>query len=847
VKFLSSKRRVAIALVVVLALFVIRPGASHLKSRIILSISSAVGRPVDIGSVHIRLLPRPGFDLENLVVYDDPAFGAEPMLRASEVTAALRLTSLLRGRLEISRLDLTEPSLNLSHGDNGHWNIESLLERTARIPLAPTGKAKLEPRPGFPYIEGTSGRINLKHGAEKQPYAFTNADFSLWQESDNTWGARLKAQPFRSDMNLNDTGLLQMSATWQRAESIQDMPLQVNLEWNRAQVGQLTKLVTGADQGWRGTILLDVALTGSPAKLQISGYASVDDFRRYDITSGKPLHMSASCDSQYSSLTHEFRQVMCSAPVGNGLITLTGDTGFPGTHQYSFAITAENVPASAFTTLAERVKKNLPDDLTADGTLHATLSMHEDTSTGTALRWQGRGEIADFRLTSAANKSEMGAFTLPFLVAGRQSIRAQQSLHNASAMQSPQGVQIEIGPFPLGGPHAGSPVARGWINRSGYNFQLTGDADIPRTLRLARLLGLPAMTATAEGSARLDLKIGGSWRSPGNESAGFSGPQVTGSAKLRNLQIAARGFGGPVEVVSADLQLRPDSTRVEHLNAKLAGSLWSGSLQLPRGCPTLQLCSVRFTLSANQVALSDLNEWVHPSPKQRPWYRVLEPSAEPHAPLLSSLQGEGRITVDRFRLEKIEAANVSADVSLGSGKLQISNLRGDLLGGQLQGEWAIDSTVKPAMCQGAGSVSGISLADVADAMNDGWVGGTAGAKYELQSTCSGDFWQSAQGVLQVDVRDGILPHISIGDGQDSLRINRLSGKAQLRSGKIEITETKLVSPEGTYQLSGTASLKQDVDLKLTHGSSLTAAGYAIKGTLSDPRVSPLAEVQARLK
>ena len=56
--------------------------------------SSALGRSVDIGSVHLRLLPRPGFDLENLVVYDDPAFGAEPMLRASEVTAALRLDFL---------------------------------------------------------------------------------------------------------------------------------------------------------------------------------------------------------------------------------------------------------------------------------------------------------------------------------------------------------------------------------------------------------------------------------------------------------------------------------------------------------------------------------------------------------------------------------------------------------------------------------------------------------------------------------------------------------------------------------------------------------------------------------
>jgi uncharacterized protein involved in outer membrane biogenesis len=141
---------IAVAAVILLALFVLRPGASPLKSRIITSISAGVGRPVDIGSVEIRLLPWPGFDLENLVVYDDPAFGAEPILRASEVTAALRLTSLVRGRIEIARLELSEPSLNLVHTDDGKWNLAALLERTAHIPLAPTGKSKTEHRPAFP-------------------------------------------------------------------------------------------------------------------------------------------------------------------------------------------------------------------------------------------------------------------------------------------------------------------------------------------------------------------------------------------------------------------------------------------------------------------------------------------------------------------------------------------------------------------------------------------------------------------------------------------------------------------------------------------------------------------------
>src|ERR1022692_2583980 len=161
---------VVAAALIVLALFLLRPGASRLKSRIIFSISSAVNRPVDIHSVHLRLLPRPGFDLENLVVYDDPAFGAEPMLRAAEVTAALRLTSLLRGRLEIARLSLSEPSVNLVRNGAGLWNLEDFLERADQTHVAPTSKDKAEVRPGFPYIEATLARINFKVGQEKKPY-----------------------------------------------------------------------------------------------------------------------------------------------------------------------------------------------------------------------------------------------------------------------------------------------------------------------------------------------------------------------------------------------------------------------------------------------------------------------------------------------------------------------------------------------------------------------------------------------------------------------------------------------------------------------------------------------------
>ncbi|MGA8763993.1 MAG: AsmA family protein, partial [Candidatus Sulfotelmatobacter sp.] len=397
----SLKQRAAVAVAaMLLVLFFLRPGAQHLKTRIANSVSRALARPVEIGSVHLRLLPRPGFDLKNLVVYEDPAFGAEPMLRAQEVTALVRLTSLARGHLDIARLELTEPSLNLVRRENGHWNLEALLERTARTPLAPTAKSKLEPRPGFPYIEASAGRINFKTGQEKKAYALINADFALWQDSEDTWGVRLKAEPVRTDVGLSDTGLLRMNGRWQRAGRLRDTPLQFSVEWERAQLGQLSKLVSGNDKGWRGGVQLDARLQGTPAALQVSVDASIQDFHRYDIASGQPFRLAAHCDARYSSVDRVLHEVFCSGPVGNGAITAHGDLGLPGTQVAAMALEAEQVPVSALVELARRAKKDLSPDLSAMGTVQGSFTVNEGAPVSGGMQFEGRGEIAGFRLGS---------------------------------------------------------------------------------------------------------------------------------------------------------------------------------------------------------------------------------------------------------------------------------------------------------------------------------------------------------------------------------------------------------------------------------------------------------------
>ncbi|HEY6764702.1 MAG TPA: AsmA family protein [Candidatus Sulfotelmatobacter sp.] len=835
-------------LALLLLLFVLRPGASRLKARIASSIAAALGRPVEIGSVHLRLLPQPGFELEDLIVYDDSSFGSEPLLRAPEVTAALRLTSMLRGRIEIARLDLTEPSLNLVHEVGGRWNLEVLLERAARSPLAPTAKAKSEARPAFPYIEATSGRINVKFGQEKKPYALINADFSLWQDTENTWGARVKGQPFRSDLSLSDTGLVQINGSWQRAENLRQTPLRFSVEWDRAQLGQFTKFLTGADKGWRGAVLVSATLVGTPEKLRVASDGWIRDFRRYDILTGEPVTLAGHCDGFYSSIDRVFREVLCRAPVGAGAITLHGELGLPGSHNYDLVVTTGDLPASALAQLGLRVKKNLPEDLVAEGKVQASFSFSKDAGNPSQARVEGRGKITDLRLVSSMSKTEFSTPSLPFALAGE----VQDNRHPEAQLSGSS--RLQLGPVTLGTGKL-SLSAKGWINRDFYDFSLAGPTDLARALHLAHLFGIPALNTSAEGMAELDLRVAGTWNGWSADNAlSYGPPQVTGSARLKNVRVPIRGTNGPIEISTADIELSDAKVKVSRLKFMAAHAAWTGSLEMPRGCGTPSTCSVQFRLNTNQTSLSELRQWAQ-SDRGGPWYTVLTTSTKNPPSYLGSLRAVGQITVDHLRVQHLEAANVSGNVNLDQGSVTVSDLRGDLLGGTQRGEWKADFTHKPPVYSGSGTYSGISMADFADSMHDPWISGTANGSYRMTASgiSSSEFWRSAEVDADFSLSDGALPHVSLAGDGIGLKVNRFEGRTTSRNGIIEIRDATLDSSCGNFQVTGTASLNREIDFQLKTTSMAnsqgSARGYTITGTLAEPLATALLvrETQAQLK
>jgi AsmA protein len=866
-----------------LIMFLFRPGVYQLRSRIAGSIGRALDRRVTLDNVRLHFLPRPSFDLEGLVIYDDPAFSAEPMIRAQEVSAAIRFRSLLRGRLEIATLSATEPSINLVRNDEGRWNLAILLERNAQIPAAPTEKPASERRPAFPYLEASSARINFKLGQTKKSYALMDADVALWQDSDNSWGARIKAAPVRTDFNLTDTGLLQINATWQRAPSLRSTPMQLAVQWQKGQLGQITKLLSGKDRGWRGGVSFTANLSGTLEALQIESQTAIDGFHRYDIVGSENVRLATVCSGRYNAITITLADLLCESPISGGTFRLRGTFAMVEEQPtYDLTLAVEEVPLTSVVRLLRQAKKQIPGDLTASGLLNAefrtTRSVPIVPEDGLlqhlSQTWSGNGSATNVRLSSNAGKDEFGFGTIPIVLVGAESQGFAQRgrpghprRQEEEADQEPAAPHLRMGPITLA-MNGSSPVnAGGWMSTAGYRFFLRGDVELKDLFRLENVLGLPVARPAAEGSAKLDVNVSGPWQ-------GFAAAVSAGTAQLRNVRAEMHGLNTPIEIGSAAMILTPDAVWMQKIAARTGSTHWSGGVTAPRHCAAPSVvpgaapnCVFQFDLTADELSTGDLAEWFTPHPAKRLWYRILNSNsnsssddAQSSSPLLA-IQVHGNLHIGRFGLKKVLATQVATQVEVDRGKITLTALRAELLGGTHQGNWTIDvpshgvsahdASAQNAFAQtlryhGSGTLHNISLEHVGTLMNDAWIAGTADGKFDVEG--SGDSFHEllarSDGKLQFVMRNGSLPHVEIPGSPVPLSVHRFAGELHLQKGAWNLSAGRLESRGGLYQVSGTASPGNGLDFVLTRADEQS---WTLTGTLAKPNVAPLSHTEANAK
>jgi hypothetical protein len=260
------------ALVAILAAGIIAPylQADRFGKRIQSALEGALGRRVDIGKVRFDLFRGPGFQIENVVIHEDPSIGLEPLARVTTMEVSPSLWWLLRGQIVVSSIRLEDARINLTKtgaaSEPGRWNFERLLN-----------PAHLR---AFPAVSVRAGRINFKFGDSKSVFYLTETDLDV-SPSGREWRIRCEAQPARTDRPARGLGSFSAKGAWRASEAGGLLDLDVHLE--RSGLGEITALLRGSDSGVHGTVSARVRLTGPLRGIRIAGRMNIEDVHRWDL------------------------------------------------------------------------------------------------------------------------------------------------------------------------------------------------------------------------------------------------------------------------------------------------------------------------------------------------------------------------------------------------------------------------------------------------------------------------------------------------------------------------------------------------------------------------------------
>lgn len=491
---------------------------NRFQRRIATSIGESLGRPVHLDSVSLTVLPLPGFTLVNLVVAEDPGFGSEPVIRANEVQATLRLQSLWGRRVEFSTITFKEPSVNLVHRADGKWNLEGILLQASRIQAAPTAQAKAGPAPRFPYIEATGARVNLKQGMEKLPIALTEADFALWLPSPQEWRLRLQGHPARTDTNASDTGIFQMEGTLGHAGSLLEVPINLSGEWRNAPLGEASRVVMGRDMGLRGQVTVSATVKGTVGESAVTAKLKLGDARRAEFVPERALNVEMECLGDATEAFHTFEEVRCSWPPA-GATGLLGGAGpqmlavlgsVPDVRRMGLAtveVGSPGVPAGTLVDWLRIASARVPADLTAAGTMSASFTYEHG--------WTGR--LAGTGVSLSSTRAGLSVLTLGEV--GLQSVAAvKASSKRGHVVEAVPAGGFVLAPVLLALGDVSPALLEGRFDGAGYTLHLTGMAEFSKLLALGAAVpqfgdGLAEALPKdrAKGPTRVDLTATRSW------------------------------------------------------------------------------------------------------------------------------------------------------------------------------------------------------------------------------------------------------------------------------------------------------------------------------------------------
>ena len=589
------------ALVVLLAAWLLPSllSAERFRRRLEVRLEQALGRSVHFGSISPKLLPRPGFSIDNATIREDPAFGSEPFARVDHIDCDLALSSLLRGRLDLGRLRLQGATINVVRNPPDRWNVERVVYAAA--------PASARHQPPALSIEVQDARLNFKERAVEKPFAVTGLDGRLTIDRvAGTVSFDVSGTPVRTDLGLPSPGRLDLVGTW---KPLAGGTIDAELRTRGALLYDWIPLVTGHNPGIYGVLDADTHVSGPLRLLAVDAQLRLSQVRRWESlppTSDFPVNVSIKAALDQSAGQLRLDQV--ATDFGKSRLQLDGTVIEPGQPaKLDLTASAEAVHIEDFEALIARftstpVSWALLGNLGVTGIVDGRLAIRgpwTDPVYSGSILTHGASLVVrgvSLALSDTAIRAQGRRFDLdPTHIAATPDldITAQGELQLQERQAASASSRRTRSPRPGRALPAASPVP-------GYQLTVSMRAATAReVVAFARGLNFAAARdVDARGLASATLAVTGTGWPP-------APPVLSGAADVRAAQIGLPGLSRPLEIREARVQLDGDHVTINPASFAIGTSLFAGRVEHagPRTRPW------SFDLRADSLNLGQAASW----------------------------------------------------------------------------------------------------------------------------------------------------------------------------------------------------------------------------------------------
>jgi len=378
-KILLSVVAVIVVLVIAAGIFVATFDANQYRGLVVEQLSALLNRPVEASELKLQIFPL-RLRLDDVRVKEDPAFAQDDFLRAAAVQFDVSLGALLSGDVQVTAIELVEPTIHLHQDAEGRWNV-------ATLGAAPAEGAPPTPAPpGPPPIANwriEKGTIVVERPAER-PLQLTGVELALSDLSTTRPFPFALAVNFSPESRIAAEGILGPLDF----EAIERSPLEAEVTLEKFQPASLRSLFAVPPQlAALGIISGTLELNSKPNEIGLSGAAALVPPQGGDELA---VQLAATFPPDLSGL--DWRDTSLS--LRGARLTTSGSAMLTPEVQFDFKANTADAELADLAAIPPRLGVPLPVKVPGTGKLTSDLSVK-----GTPESWELAGQARLRELT----------------------------------------------------------------------------------------------------------------------------------------------------------------------------------------------------------------------------------------------------------------------------------------------------------------------------------------------------------------------------------------------------------------------------------------------------------------